>query len=76
MITQDLEPLIRVPGSLLTQRVVVDCSWGTRDFAVVCGGVEVDDVEGCFEKRDAGDEGFALDAVFVEVVWVAVGGCD
>ena len=33
-------------------------------------------MEAGFEQVDAGDEGFALDAVFVELVWVAVRGCD
>lgn len=31
-------------------------------------------MQAVFEEVDAGDEGFALDAVLVEVVWVAVGG--
>ena len=33
-------------------------------------------MEAVFEEVDTRDEGFALNAVFVEVVWVAVGGCD
>jgi hypothetical protein len=56
--------------------VVVDGSWGTGNLAVIGWGVEVYNVQGGFEKCDAGDEGFALNAVFVEIVWVAVGCCD
>ena len=55
---------------------MVDVGWGTGDFAVVCWGVDVDDAEGGFEEVDAGDEGFSLDAIFVEFVRVSVGGCD
>jgi hypothetical protein len=33
-------------------------------------------VQAVFEEVDARDERFALDTVFVEVAWVAVGGCD
>lgn len=61
---------------MVVERGVVYAAWRTGNFAVVGRGVEVYDVEPVFEQVDAGDEGFALDAVFVEVVWMAVGGCD
>ena len=58
------------------QWVVVDSGWWSRHFAVIGCGVEVEDAETGFEHVDAGDEGGALDAVFVEVVGVSVGCCD
>jgi hypothetical protein len=45
--------------------VVVDSCWGTGDLAIVGWRVEVDNVQGGFEESNAGDEGFALNAVFV-----------
>ena len=58
------------------ERVVVDARRRAGNFAVVGGGVEVYDAEARLQEVDAGDEGFALDAVFVEVGGVSVGGCD
>ena len=54
---------------------VIDAGGRTGDLAVVGGGIEVDYVQAVFEQVDAGDEGFALDAVLVELVRVPVGCC-
>ena len=72
-VTQELEPLLRVLLCGLAQRMVIDGSWRPRDFAVICWGIEVDDVQIGLEEVNAWDEGFALNAVFVQVVWMAVG---
>lgn len=58
------------------ERRVVDSTWRTGDLAIVGWRIEVDDVEAVLEEVDARDEGFALDAVAVEFVGVAVGGGD
>ena len=75
-IAQEIEPFLRVRDGSFVQRVVVDSRRRSRHFAVVGRGVEIEDAETGFEQIDAGDEGGALDAVFVEVVGVSVGGCD
>lgn len=75
-VAEEVEPFLGVVVGVWAERVVVDGCWGTGDLAIVGGGVEVDDVEGGLEEVDAGDEGFALDAVLVEVVGVTVGGGD
>lgn len=72
-VAQELEPLLRVLLCILAQRVVVDSSRGPGDFAVIRWGVEVDDAQICLEEVDAWDEGFTLDAVFIQVVWMTVG---
>jgi hypothetical protein len=64
-VTQELEPLSGVLVCVCAQRVVVDSCWGTGDLAIVGWRVEVDNVQGGFEESNAGDEGFALNAVFV-----------
>lgn len=74
-VAQEAEPFVGVRDGRFVEGVVVDARGGPGDFAVVGGGVEVDDLEAGFQQVDAGDEGGALDAVFVEVVGVAVGGC-
>lgn len=56
--------------------MVVDARRGTGHFAVVDGGIEIDDAQAGFEEVDAGQEGLALDAVLVEVVGRTVGGGD
>lgn len=75
-VAQEIEPFLGVLVGVWAEWVVVDGCWGTGNLAIVGGGVEVDDVEGGLEEVDAGNEGFALDAVLVEVVGVAVGGGD
>lgn len=75
-VTEEIEPFLRVLLGVCAQRVVIDGGRGAGDLSVVRWRIEVDDIQGGFEEVDAGDEGLALDAVFVQVVWVAVGGCD
>ena len=75
-VAEELEPALCVALCCLVEGVVVDAGRGTGDLSVVCLRVEVDDLELCLEEIDGGDEGLALDAVLVEVVWVAVGSCD
>lgn len=72
-IAEEVEPFLRVASCVFAERVVVDCRWGTGDFAVICGGVKVDDCEIGLEEVDAWDERFALNAVFVQFVGVAIG---
>jgi hypothetical protein len=64
-IAQEIEPLAGVLIGFFAQRVVVHRGRRAGNLAVICWRVEIDDVQGCFEECDAGDEGFALDAVFV-----------
>jgi hypothetical protein len=75
-ITQVIEPFLRVALSNLAQRMVVNGRRGTGDFPVICRGVEIDHAQIGFKKIDAWNEGFALNAIFVQVVRVTVGGSD
>ena len=61
---------------MVVERGVVDAGGWAGNLAVVGGGVEVYYVETIFEQVDSGDEGFALDAVEVKLVGMAIGGCD
>lgn len=61
---------------MVIQRCVVNAGGRTRNFPVVRGRVEVYDMQAVFEEIDARNEGFALDTVAVEVIWVAIGGSD
>ena len=75
-IAQELEPFPGVRVGCGVEWVVIDAGRGTGNFPIVGCGVEVQDAEVMLEEGDAGEERFALDAVFVEVGWVSVGGCD
>jgi hypothetical protein len=70
------EPPFRVCFGRSVQRVVVHARWWTWDFAVISLGIKVEHGEPAFEQVDARNEGLALDAVFVQVVWVAVARSD
>lgn len=75
-VAQEAEPLLGVRDGGFVDGVVVDARGRAGELAVVGGGVEVYYLEARFEQVDAGDEGGALDAVFVQVVGVPVGGRD
>lgn len=75
-VTEEVEPFLSVLLGLRTERVVVDARWRTGDFPVVGGRVKVDYIEHGFQEGDTRDEGFALDAVQVEVIWMSVRGCN
>lgn len=64
-VAQEVEPLAGVLIGFFAQRVVVHLGRGTGNLAVIRWRVEVDDVQGGFEERDARNKRFALDAVFV-----------
>ena len=72
-VAQEAEPFLGVGGGGFVDGVVVDAGGWARDFAVVGRGVEVEYLETRFEEVYTGDERGALDAVFVQVVGVAVG---
>ena len=57
-------------------RRVVDTGRRAGNLAVVGRRVKVDHVKAVFKKVDAGDKGFVLDAVLVELIWMAVGSCN
>lgn len=67
-----MELFVGVGVCMCVERCMVDFRWWMRDFLVVGGRIEVDDVEMGFEKFDGGDEGFVLDIVFVEVIGMVV----
>lgn len=55
---------------------MVNGSWGPGDLPVVRWGIEVDNTQVGLEEVDAGNKGLSLDAVFVQIVRVSVGGGD
>jgi hypothetical protein len=48
----------------------------SRNLSVVCGRIEVYNVESILEEADTWDKRFALNAVEVQFVWVPVRGSD
>lgn len=75
-VAQEAEPALRVRFGARVEGVVVDARRRAGDLAVVCLRVEVQDGEAALEQVDTWDEGFTLDAVFVQVVRVPVAGRD
>jgi hypothetical protein len=63
-------------SGMVIERGVINTRGRSRDLPVIGGRVEVYHVQAVFEKVDTGDERFALDTVFVEVIWVSIRCCD
>ncbi len=75
-VTKEAKPFLGVRIGVLVQWRVVDTRGWTGNLAVVGWRVQVDNMESIFQEVYTRDEGFSLDAVFVEVIWVTVGGCN
>ena len=58
------------------ERVVVHAGRWPGQLSIIGLRIEIDHTELFFEQVYAWDEGLPLDAIFVQVVWVAVGGGD
>jgi len=75
-IAKKAKPLLRMRLGRFVDGVVKYPGWRAGNLAVVSCGIEVENAEAGFEEVDTGYKGRALDAVFIQVVWVAVGSCD
>ena len=53
---------------------MIDARRRSGDFSIVGSRVKVEDSEAGFQKVYTRDEGLALNAIFIEVVGVAIGG--
>ena len=71
-ITEEFKPLLRVSDGSFIERMMVNARGRTGNFPVVGCGVEIQDSETSLEEIDAGDEGLALEAVFIQVVRMAI----
>lgn len=52
--------------------MMIDARRGTRDLAVICLRVEIDDSKAILKQIDARNEALTLDTILVEVGRVAV----
>lgn len=75
-VAEEAKPALCMRFRRLVERMVVDARRGPGDLAVIGRGVEVQYCEAFLQEVDTWNEGFALDAVFVQVVWVSVTCCD
>jgi hypothetical protein len=55
---------------------MVNGSWGPGDLPVVRWRIEIDNIQAGLEEVYTGNKGLSLDAVFVQIVRVSVGGGD
>lgn len=71
-VAQESKPALCMRLRAGVERVVVHAGRRAGNFAVVGLAVEVQDGQSALEEVDAGDEGFALNAVLVQIVRVPV----